>query len=102
MVSAEAYLALRDSVNALQMVRWVLDTAVKVTPFNSNVDYAAGFGLSMPRIMLLRADLAAAMGRADEARIWYKRLLDLWANADPEFQPLLERIRRAYAALGAV
>jgi len=101
MVSAESYLALQDSVNALKMVRWVLDTAVKVTPFNSNVDYAAGFGFSMPRIMLLRADLAAAMGRADEARVWYKRLLDLWANADPEFQPLIDRIRRALLALGA-
>jgi hypothetical protein len=102
LVAADAYLALRDSASALKMVRWVLDSAVKLTPFNSTVDYAQGFGYTVPRIILLRADLAAALGRADEARLWYKRLLDLWANADPEFQPLLERIRRAYLALGAV
>ena len=51
--------------------------------------------------MVMRADLAAALGQKDEARLWYKRFLDFWAKPDAEFQPLVERIRKSYAALGS-
>jgi hypothetical protein len=53
----------------------------------------------VPRAMVLRADLAAALGQRDEARLWYQRFLDFWANADPDFQPLVERVRKSLAAL---
>jgi hypothetical protein len=53
-----------------------------------------------PRAMLLRADLAAGLGNRGEALRWYKRWLDLWAKADPEFQPIVARARAAYTALG--
>ena len=56
--------------------------------------------LLVPRMMLLRADLAAALGFPDEARIWYTRLLDLWAEADPELQPTVSRVRAALTAIG--
>jgi hypothetical protein len=49
--------------------------------------------------MLLRADLAAALGFRDESRLWYTRVLDLWAEADPELQPTVTRIRAALGAL---
>jgi hypothetical protein len=49
--------------------------------------------------MLIRADLARATGSKAEARLWYMRVLDLWANADAELQPTIDRIRAALAAL---
>jgi hypothetical protein len=52
-------------------------------------------------MMLQRADLAAAVGFPDEARTWYTRVLDLWAEGDPELQPTVTRIRRALHALGS-
>jgi len=63
---------------------------------------AFGFGGSPPmwvRMMRLRADLAAAAGSREEARLWYDRVIDLWANADEEMQPELHRMRAARAAL---
>ena len=56
--------------------------------------------LFVPRMMLLRADLAAALGYPGEARTWYARMLDLWSEADAELQPTVARIRAAYTALG--
>ena len=51
-------------------------------------------------MMLLRADLAAAAGQRDEAGKWYRRVLDLWSDADPELQPTVTRIRAALGKLG--
>jgi hypothetical protein len=53
----------------------------------------------IPRAMLMRADLAAALGQKDEASLWYKRFLDFWQKPDAEFLPLVERVRKSYAAL---
>ena len=50
--------------------------------------------------MLLRADLEVAKGRPEEAKIWYDKLLDLWSTADAEFLAVVERVRKARAALG--
>ena len=52
-------------------------------------------------MMLLRADLAFAAGKRDEARVWYRRVLDLWSQADPEMQPTVDRIKAALASLGS-
>ena len=60
-------------------------------------------GLGAPplwwRMIRLRADLAASAGSKEEARLWYDRAIDLWANADDEMQPELTRMRAARAAL---
>lgn len=53
-----------------------------------------------PRMMLMRADVAAAAGQRNEAREWYARVLDLWDKADAELQPTVARIRAAIARLG--
>ena len=50
-------------------------------------------------MMLQRADLAAKLGYAEEARVWYLRVLDLWSEADPELQAALPalHLRRGHA-----
>lgn len=101
-VAADAYLAARDSASALRMARFFVDTAMRFTPFGPfirgviPVNGTAFF----PRMMLMRADLAAALGQRDEARKWYARVLDLWTDADSELQPTITRIRGSLAALG--
>jgi tetratricopeptide (TPR) repeat protein/TolB-like protein len=103
LIAVEAYLAAGDSLAALRTLRFALDTALAtrdlLAPISASqtVFYAA----VLPRLMLQRADLAAALGHKDEARLWYGRLLELWSNADAELQPTIARVRRAVAALGA-
>ena len=99
LVAAEGYLALRDTVSALRMTRRWLDS---IATFSALI-LASGNTLAqplIPRAMIMRADLAAALGQKDEAQLWYKRLLDLWARAEPEFQPLIEHVKKSYAAVG--
>lgn len=55
--------------------------------------------LLWPRTMLLRADLEAALGHPAEARVWYQRFLAFWSRPDPEFNPVVERARRALSVL---
>jgi hypothetical protein len=50
--------------------------------------------------MLIRAELEAALGSRNDARVWYDRVLSLWSDADAELQPTVARIRAARAALG--
>jgi hypothetical protein len=97
--AAEAYLALRDSVAALNMTQRWLDTIVAFTPLLVN-QTGGSPQVQLPRAILLRADLAAGLGRRDEARVWYGRLLAFWAHADADTRPVVERVRRAYAAMG--
>jgi TolB-like protein/tetratricopeptide (TPR) repeat protein len=97
--AAEAYLAVRDSAAALNMARRWLDTTLQFTPLLVNQQGSSPQVL-VPRAMLLRADLAAGLGRRDEARTWYGNLLGFLAKADPQSQPLIDRVRKAYAAVG--
>jgi tetratricopeptide (TPR) repeat protein len=99
-IAADAYLILGDTASALRSLRLGLDSVAPTTPYfpqNSGQGPPVYFA---PRAMLLRADLAAATGQQEEARRWYKRFIDLWATAQPEFQPLVERARQAYKAVG--
>ena len=47
------------------------------------------------RRMLLRADLAAALGFRGEARTWYRRFIELWVTSDAECRPIVTRARSA-------
>ena len=103
-IGADAALSLHDSATALALARHFTDT---VMPAIARV--TSGFGLldgwatiAAPRMMLLRADLAAAMGHPEEARTWYTKVLDLWSEADPEIQPTVSRIRAALAKRSAI
>src|SRR5262249_10192992 len=102
-IAADAALALHDSVAALRLTRQFVDSVMPaILRLTAAIGSVPGWPiLFAPRMMLQRADLAAALGLLDEARIWYARVLDLWAEADPELQPTVVRIRAALAALGA-
>lgn len=99
-IATDAALALHDSATALRLARYYTDSVSIAVIRSSAAVNVLNTGwplLLVPRMMLLRADLAAAMGHPEEARTWYTKVLDLWSEADPEFQPTVSRIR---AALG--
>ena len=106
MMAANGYLALHDSAAALGAARFFVDTAMAIFGIQAP-QFCLGPGMCVvppvlwTRMMLLRADLEVAKGRPEDAKIWYDKLLDLWSTADPEFQPLVARVRKARAALGA-
>ena len=99
LAAARAYLVIRDSMSALRMTRRMLDSSLTFTPLISR---QAGYpyAIYVVHTMILRADLAAALGQPAEARLWYKRLLDMWATPAPQYQAVVERVRKSYAAVG--
>jgi len=101
MIAADAFLILRDSAAAYRAVGTTLDL-IRTTPMDGAGAYGAQGSVSMlwPRAMLLRADLAAALGERVEAQRRYKQFIDLWAKADPDLQPIVSRARAAYQAAG--
>ena len=100
-IGADAALAMHDSATALRMARYFTDSLLPALERSSTgISFLEGWRiLFVPRMMLQRADLAAAMGFPAEARTWYARVLDLWAGADPELQPTVTRIRAAMTKL---
>jgi tetratricopeptide (TPR) repeat protein len=98
-VAAQAYLALRDSAAALKVLRFGLDTAAINSPYFPLGQQGTGAATFAPRMMLMRADLAAALGHRDEARLFYRRFVDAFNKAAPELQPVVDRARKALAAL---
>jgi hypothetical protein len=91
--AAEALLLLGDSLGAYQRVSRALDSLVPVVPMRGSA--VAQLAPLLMREMLLRADLAAGLGKREDARLWYGRFLAFWSDPDPEFQPLIDRIRKA-------
>jgi tetratricopeptide (TPR) repeat protein len=62
---------------------------------------ALGVGiLLIGRVAMLRADLLVAAGQRAEARVHYQRVVQLFANAEPPYQPLVARARENLARLG--
>lgn len=100
-IAAEAYLALRDTAAALRTLRFGLDTAAATSQYFPLQNQGPTSGTLAPRMMLLRADLAAATGLKDEAREFYRRFIDAFTFASPELKPLVDRARQALAALGS-
>ena len=99
--ASDAFVLLGDSTRALQLARFLVDSSMpRAILFSSLGNDWPASPVLWPRAMLQRADLAAALGFRDEARTWYGRLLDLWADADAEMQPAIARIRRALGLLG--
>ena len=104
-IATDAALALHDSATALRLARYYTDSVSIAVIRSSAAVNVLNTGwplLHVPRMMLLRADLEAAIGSAAEARNWYVKVLDLWSQADPEFQPTVARVRTALARLGAL
>lgn len=93
-----AHLALADSAGALTLLRFYVDTLVPPRRLVSRggqsylpVDYIAA--------MRMRGELAAALGHRNEAVFWLDRVLNLWAAADAEFAPDIERLRALRARM---
>lgn len=99
-IAADAYLLLRDTTSALRSLRFGLDAAVTTTPYFPQNSGQLPPVYFVPRMMLLRADLAAATGQREEARTWYRRFIDVWATAAPELQPLVQRARKSLESVG--
>ena len=99
---SEAYLALGDTVAALTAVRRYTDVNMPALSYLSvdGQDFADWQYLTLPRMVLLRGDLAMALGLADEARVWYTRFIELWRYADAELQPTVARVKASLAKLG--
>ena len=97
-VAVDGYLALGDSAAALKAARFYTDTAMTTMSWYTTF---TKIPLDAPalyvRMMLQSADLEMALGSRAEARKWYARVADLWADADPELQPILKRVRAALA-----
>jgi hypothetical protein len=91
----EAYLALGDSLKALALARRLTDSSFMVTAIEASTPFRMPSALLWPHAILLRADLEAAKGNKTIAKEFYTRFLALWAKADPEFAPLMDRVRRA-------
>jgi len=89
---AESYLELGDSAAALERLR---DYARK---FPRSLHYPLQLGF-VPRFWIRYGDLAYAMHQRDEAIRAYRFISELWANADPIFQPTVQRARTRLAEL---
>ena len=97
-IAVDAALVVGDSTGALLRLRFATDTILPILYHSSTGASVGGMifqPLTAPRMMLQRAELADALGFPDEARAWYTRVLDLWAEADPELQPIVAGIRAA-------
>jgi TolB-like protein len=93
-----AHLRLGDSLRALEHARSFarhLPRAPLAAPFTGENPVYAGHLLA--RGALLAGDLASAMGEPALARAAYAHVVALWDQADPEYQPAVDRAR---AALG--
>jgi hypothetical protein len=83
-------LALGDSAGAARQLDLTLEALPSLTPLLlRRVPQAA----ALPRLMSLRAELAARGGDAATAARWARGVAALWADADPELRPLVERAR---------
>lgn len=101
-VAIDAFLILGDSASALKTARRMADTTLTTTTTDGLLGIGSAPNVSLwPRAILVRADLEAAMKAGDKAiaQDLYAKFLDLWSKADPEFAPLLARIRTAQAEL---
>jgi tetratricopeptide (TPR) repeat protein len=105
-IAADAALVAADTAKAVELTRFFVDSVMPaMSTVQAGVATAVSESLSWkwalaPRMMLLRADLAAAKGNTEEAREWYAKVLSLWSNADAEMQPTVARIRASMTALG--
>jgi tetratricopeptide (TPR) repeat protein len=89
---AESYLELGDSAAALERLR---DYARKF-PRSIHAPFQLNF---VPRFWIRYGDLAYALHQREEAIHAYRFITELWADADPIFQPAVQRARTRLAEL---
>lgn len=89
----EAWLraAIGDTARAIRQLDETLNALPSV---GARVLREPGGAAALGRAFLLRAEIATAQRDQPTARRYARALSDLWANADPELQPLVARMRR--------
>lgn len=97
-LAIDARLALGDSTTALALAR-TIDSSGVLVEWNAVAESLIPIVAMVPRVLLRRGDLAAALGHRAEAHEAYGRWLALWSKADPEFAPTVARVRAAYEGL---
>jgi hypothetical protein len=102
---AEAHLELGDSSGALAVLRNAASKWREIPSGSWSTPYwwlpanMAGQLVGGPRLWLLYGDVAYAKGLREEAIRAYRFIADLWASADPEYQPTVQRVRARLAEL---
>ncbi len=91
---ARAALALGDSMTAERVLDGVLGDLTGL--YSALFDYVPLAGC-LVRVMVLRAELAAARRETAAARQWASAVIDLWSGAEPALQPAVQRMRRIAA-----
>lgn len=61
--------------------------------------FTATFLAWYPRVYRRLGELTEARGDKRAAKEFYRKFVDIWANADPEFQPLVREIRAKIARM---
>jgi serine/threonine-protein kinase len=90
LMEATARLTLGDTATAQAVLGLVLDGLPAQPNVMLNNEVLAG---ALVRVMVLRADLAAATGDRALARQWAQAVVSLWSNADAPLQPVVQRMR---------
>lgn len=98
LTEAHLYLLRGDSVAASATLARALDGLALMPNVFLHTDLLAG---SLPRAMALRAELAAARGESDVARVWGAGAAALWANADEALKPVVRRMTAIRASTAA-
>jgi hypothetical protein len=88
---ARLWLALRDSMRALMLVRHALDAVPSYEP--RTLAERTGRTAALIRTAALRAELEFAVGDRDAARSWSSAVIDVWAKADQSLQPVVRQLR---------
>jgi tetratricopeptide (TPR) repeat protein len=88
----DAYFALGQADSALAVYRRYLETP--------NMWRISEDAWELGRLLYRVGALHEARAEREQALSSYARLLDLWKDADPEFQPQIEAVRRRVRELG--
>ncbi len=94
-LTARLALAVADTATA----QHALDVTLGNLPglYSALLDYVPLAG-SLVRMMVLRAEIAAARGDAGTARRWAAAVLALWSGAEPGLQPIVTRMQEIVRA----
>jgi serine/threonine-protein kinase len=91
--AAQAYYLLGDYQTTLRVLEGFEPSNLHTGGFDSR------WGM-MGRVRLLRGAAYERLGRRDEAREEYRRVLTQWKSADPELRPFIDQARRGLARVG--
>ena len=101
--AAEGWLWLGDTATALARLREFERRLPYLNPLSNYLQQLGNLAGNMQtwgRTYLRLADAAASQGDRATAARNYRRVIDLWSNADPAFQPIVQRAREALARFG--